>query len=116
MAAAASSAGVRAAVGVGEGVGVRTRSTMRCDAMRGSAQQTKVSVDVDQGVAAGGGQRGGVLAGVGMGVVSRPGATRVLDRRPGMVWVDDMGGESGRVRIRQDQRQQPQRATLQQSL
>lgn len=43
----------------------RRYDTMQCDAMRTIDRQTDIrtSVDVDQGVAAGGGQRGGVWPG-----------------------------------------------------
>ena len=79
MAAAASGRGLRAWLLV-----VKTDSTMRgnttqCNARRCDANDRRTSVDVDQGGAAGGGQRGGVLAGVELGVGGRRrDSTRVL--------------------------------------
>ena len=72
MAAAASSS-----CGLSEGLGVcrwssrtdrQQYDTTRCNARRCDANDRRTSVDVDQGGAAGGGQRGGVLAGVSEGV------------------------------------------------
>jgi hypothetical protein len=67
---------------------------MRCDTIRCNAMRCdETSVVVDQGEAAGGGQRGGVLAGVGLADEEldegRRGCWSANVRRQGM---DDMAG------------------------